>query len=470
MEAVWGNWVGQEIDEFTLLQHLGGSAGSAVYLTNRRTNGVAQKAAIRVIDARSPDADFRFSRWQSAVQLSHPHLIRLFGAGRFELNGTPLFYVVMEYADENLSQLLPTRPLTPAEARDMLEPALEALAYLHRQAFVHGDLRPGNIMAINDQLKLTADSLYRVGDRVPAASRTSPYAAPETQQGGISPAADVWALGVTLVEALTQGTPSRRPTGPGEPILPQMLPEVFHDIARHCLASDPAQRWTVADISARLSPTAPVRNALVPPQEAAPLPRRFNRRWFVAAAAVLAFIILLVWLTTGHKPETGQATKSTPEATKAQSPGAEKTSPPAEAASQKPSPLVEPHSTSKGSGNPKAQSSGNAPESAGATRAPDQTSEDSEVVHQVIPAVPRSARETITGRVKVRVKVNVDSEGKVSNAEFVDPGPSKYFARLAMQAAQGWEFRPSSDASRDWTLRFEFGRGGTTVHPVRSSH
>ena len=468
MAAVWEDWAGQVVDEFTLVQHLGSSSSSAVYLTNRRTNGVAHKAVIKLIDARSPGADLRFSRWQSAVQLSHPHLIRLFAAGRFELSGTPLFYAVMEYADENLSQLLPARPLTPTEARDMLEPVLEALAYLHKQGFVQGDLRPGNIMAINDQLKLAADSVYRIGDRVQARSGSNPYQAPESAQSGISPAADVWALGVTLVEALTQTAPSRRAPGANEPVLPQMLPEVFHDIARHCLVVDPAQRWTVADISARLSPTAPVRNALMPPQTVQPQ-RPFDRRWLAAAGAVLALIILLLWLAVRKSPETGRSQSANSEAARPGVQVTEKPRPPAEAAPQKPSPLVGQRPTGQEDENSNSASPGTAPEPPNATRGTSQPGADPEIVHEVIPSVPRSARETITGRVKVRVKVNVDSEGKVSNAELVDPGPSKYFARLAMQAAQGWRFQPSQDASRDWVLRFEFGRGGTTVHPSRSS-
>lgn len=467
MPVVWENWVGQTVDEFPLLQHLGSSTGKAVYLTNRRINGAGHKAAIKIIEAGSPDADFRFSRWQSAVQLSHPHLIGMFGAGRFELHGTPLFYAVMEYAEENLAQLLPTRPLTPAEARDMLEPLLEALAYLHRHGFVQGDLKPRNIMAINDQLKVAVDMLYRVGDHVPARSKVSPYDAPETALGTISAAADVWSLGITLVEGLTQLTPSRRQAEQGEPILPQMLPEVFHDIAQHCLIVDPTRRWSVSDISTRLSPTAPVRSAFATPQETPRPQPRLNRRWLGIAAGLLAIVILIVWAVmrrnSGGTPEAGK-----PEP--AQTGIAAKPTNPAEPAPQKPSPVVEPHSPPT-SGREKSTPRGGpeASEAASATNNVENADDQAEVLHQVIPNVPRSARETITGRVKVGVRVKVDSAGNVSDTELVNPGPSKYFARLAQEAAKDWKFQPSQDAVRDWVLRFEFGRSGTRVHPIRSS-
>ena len=61
----------------------------------------------------------------------------------------------------------------------------------------------------------------------------------------------------------------------------------------------------------------------------------------------------------------------------------------------------------------------------------------------------------------------MDSAGNVNDTEFVNPGPSKYFARLATEAAKDWKFEPAQDAARDWVLRFEFRRSGTSVHPVR---
>lgn len=465
MPVAWENCVGQTVDEFPLLQHLGGSAGSAVYLTTRRVNGAGHKAAIKIIEASSPGADFRFSRWQSAVQLSHPHLIRVFGAGRFELRGTPLFYAVMEYAEESLGQLLPTRPLTPAEARDMLEPLLEALAYLHRQGFVQGGLKPGNIMAINDQLKLAVDTVYRVGDHVPAGSKANPYDAPETADGVISPAADVWSLGITLVEALTQLTPSRRQAEQADPILPQMLPEVFHDIAQHCLIVDPARRWTVSDISNRLSPTAPVRSAFTTPQDTGRHQPGFHWRWLGIAAGVLVIAFLVGWLSLRRKPGNSEISKPEP----AQTSIAAKPTNPAEAAPQKPSPVIEPHSSRKSTrvNESPRTAEPEAPEPAPSTSNIEKSVDQAEVIHEVVPNVPRSARNTITGTVKVGVRVMVDSAGNVNDTEFVNPGPSKYFARLATEAAKDWKFEPAQDAARDWVLRFEFRRSGTSVHPVR---
>jgi TonB family protein len=76
-----------------------------------------------------------------------------------------------------------------------------------------------------------------------------------------------------------------------------------------------------------------------------------------------------------------------------------------------------------------------------------------------MPAVSKSARDTIHGTIKIRVKVRVDSAGNVNSASFVSPGPSKYFAGKAMEAAQQWKFVPGAVA-RTWIVRFAFRRSG----------
>ena len=101
-----------------------------------------QDAAIKLVAVDSANAELQLSRWRLGADLSHPHLIRIFEMGRGQLGNIGLFYVVMEYAEENLSQVLRHRALTPAEAYDMLDPAVDALAYLHGKGLVHGHLKP----------------------------------------------------------------------------------------------------------------------------------------------------------------------------------------------------------------------------------------------------------------------------------------------------------------------------------------
>jgi TonB family protein len=89
-----------------------------------------------------------------------------------------------------------------------------------------------------------------------------------------------------------------------------------------------------------------------------------------------------------------------------------------------------------------------------------------------LPDVPRKARETIQGKVRVNVRVRVDPSGRVSGAKLDSPGPSKYFSELALKAARRWKFDPAkvdgSNVASQWILRFEFGKAGTTVAASRA--
>jgi hypothetical protein len=88
-------------------------------------------------------------------------------------------------------------------------------------------------------------------------------------------------------------------------------------------------------------------------------------------------------------------------------------------------------------------------------------------VQEVIPDVPRRARHTIRGHVRVSVRLIVDKEGTVFAALVDKHGPSRYFARLAIEAAKKWTFAPvDTQAQRLMLVRFEFTREGTTARAV----
>src|ERR1700716_412001 len=286
MSDSWKQWEGQVVDaRFLLRQYLGGSEHSAVFLTERGTP--PQKVAIKFIQIDEPDAELQLFRWKHAAKLSHPNVLRTFESGRCRLSNFELLYVVMEYAEENLSQFLPQRPLTPAEARDVLAPTLEALGFLHAEGLVHGHVRPSNILAIEDQLKLSSDGVFSINEHseqshLPAAEpqqtilaaglrHPSPYDPPEIAKGIISPAGDIWSLGVTLAEALTQHLPAS-PSAAQDPVVPDTLPAIFLDITRHCLYRDPQRRWTVVEIAARLNPGSVAPSASAAKSSSAPSP------------------------------------------------------------------------------------------------------------------------------------------------------------------------------------------------------
>ena len=109
MPEAWNSWEGQVLNgEFHLRQYLGASEHSAVFLTEHCKQGL-QKAAIKLIPADPQYAELQLSRWRQAAELSHPNLIQLFQMGRCQHGNKELLYLVMEYADEDLAQVLPDR-------------------------------------------------------------------------------------------------------------------------------------------------------------------------------------------------------------------------------------------------------------------------------------------------------------------------------------------------------------------------
>jgi TonB family protein len=519
MPEAWKQWEGQIIEgRFPLRQYLGGSEHSAIFLTER-ADQEPHRAAIKLIPADSASAEIELSHWKAAAQLFHPHLLRLFQMGRCQLDEASLLYVVMECADEDLSQIVPQRPLTAEETRDMLEPVLDALGCIHRQGFVHGRLKPSNILAAGNKIKLSTDSLIRYTETAKL-RKPLPYDSPEAGSGRLSPTSDVWSLGMTLVETLTQHVPAWERVGHEDPILPKSLPAPFGRIARDCLRRDPNLRCSIADISARLNPStsapplavaSPVAAAAVPaaapaavpdhaPQSFGVPPRpgakpkkrisppppllgfpvaRFVRPAIAAGILLALFVIVpILWNRVSRSRPASVSTAENvkpPSHTPAKSAKAQSSS--KSAPSSKPSPQ-HPAQTAIKTTSDKQQvqkaSSSIAPVVSASTPAPSANSSTGaivpgEILDQVLPDVPQKARDTIFGKVRVSVKINVDASGNITSVDFSSPGPSRYFADQALAAAHRWEFAPAkmngSNVATEWIVRFEFSQLNTQVFP-----
>jgi eukaryotic-like serine/threonine-protein kinase len=539
-------WEGQTVEgTFPLRQYLGGSDHSAVFLTESGS-GDPQKAVIKLFPCDLATADMQLSNWESAGRLSHPNLLRLFRSGRCRIDGNDLLYLVMEYAEEDLSQILPQRALTPEETRDMLGPVLDALEYLHGRGFVHGDLKPANILATGDHLKLSSDRSSRIGESQGLSRKAGAYDPPEAISGMLTPAADVWSLGTTLVEVLTQHLPEWQPAPNRELLVPVNLPAPFLEIARECLRLEPHRRISVADIAARMNPravtaasasvpgsspsvspiaaaeqvsplTAQPRTSLpAPPSGAARMQNNPHRpppyrgsgsrsRFLVplVVGALLFAAILTVPRLLPHRPDAKSAptvvpdkparetairkpaesagaskSKAKPERESAVSQTAKSAAPAVPPAVQRTAPAAAPDSLKTTS--EKEQPSRAA--SSAATAASKETpkpgargiaSAKGEVLDQVLPDVSQKARATIHGKVRVSVKVHVDPSGGVSQAEFDSPGPSQFFADLALQAARKWAFTPpevnGKSVASEWRLQFEFTQKDTKVIPKQTA-
>jgi outer membrane biosynthesis protein TonB len=492
--------VGQVIDgKFRLGEFVGGDESSSVFLTDYDSPDV-RKAAIKLVPADSTEAEGLLARWRHAAKLSHPHMIRLLDMGCGELDGAAVLYVVMEYAEENLSSVIARRPLAPAEARAILGPVVDALAYVHAKGFVHCRIKPANIMAENDLLKISSDGLCRIGEFSGSVGKPGAYDPPEAAGGRISPAGDVWSLGMTLCEALTQRLPVWERTNQAEPALPSNLPAEFLDLARHCLRRDPQLRWSVADIAARLLPNAPT----PPKQIVRGAQYSFARRRFVGTAAPIGLALLAILAAArvfnhhshtepAHAVATADAPKqpevqpkvhaavqpkseTKPALTEAAVPVAKPTPPvaiPAEHAVEQPRPKKSVAAGVVTSTRAPARPKTDAPPQPAATAASSSGVVRGKVVKQFLPDASQKARDTIRGKVRINVKVHVDESGRVTQAAFDAPGPSQYFAERTLEAAKLWLFAPSKmdghNVPSEWVLRFEIDPTAINVYPAQTA-
>lgn len=458
MTDAWKQWEGELVDgRFQLLQFLGGSDHSAVFLAESKQP--SRKVALKFVDANPATAQLHLSRWERAAKLSHPHLLEILHSGRCQLGRSTMLYVVTEFAQENLSQILPNRPLNPTEVEYMLRSALEVLAYLHGQGLAHGRLKPGNIMAVSEELKVSSDTICRPGERRLDQSQPTVYDPPELTTSGLSPAGDVWSLGITLVEVLTQRASVGNGIRQDDLALPESLPAPFLEIARQCLRLDPQRRWTVADIAARLLPVP------APPKK-----KPLARYAMVAAVVGMAAIAILAGskysnhnVQTGPNPGTTVEQPAAPSAPAPQ-PAVPRAAPPVANRQAKPSGSPEGTDATTANARP--------PALPPVEKSPSGTVPGT-VVEQWLPPVSRRSRDTISGKVRVGVKVAVDSSGKVVSASLVSPGPSQYFAKLALDASRRWKFAPpqvdGEAVASEWVLRYQFGRQTTEVHPAQAA-
>jgi TonB family protein len=255
MSEAWKQWEGQVIDSrFPLRQLLGESSHSAVFATERLDRGGA-KAAIKLVAASGAAAEAQLARWRQVARLSHPNILPLYHYGRGRLGELELLFAVMEFADETLAEILPQRALSAGETRQMLENVIGALAYLHQQGLVHGDIQPANILAVGENIKLSSDTLRPIQEASGGTGHTGGATdSRPAASGSVEPAGDIYSLGIMLVQTLTQHSPFDAGTSLGHAAEP--LPAPFDDIVLHALHPDPQLRWTAADIAARLKPEA----------------------------------------------------------------------------------------------------------------------------------------------------------------------------------------------------------------------
>jgi len=201
-------------------------------------------------------------------KLKHPNIVRFYG---FEQDNSRS-YILMDFIEgETLKAKISNKkkkPFSLKTIKEIMRPLLSALQYAHNQEMIHCDIKPANIM-INKEGKvlLTDFGIARatyLDNRALTSSGSPAYMAPEqVDSQPLSPATDIYALGIILFEMLTGGT---RPFNGTQaqiqgrtgqrirweqvhsppPALYRINPSVnpaINDIVMECLEKNPSHRY-----------------------------------------------------------------------------------------------------------------------------------------------------------------------------------------------------------------------------------
>ncbi|MGW0551433.1 protein kinase domain-containing protein [Streptomyces altiplanensis] len=201
------------------------------------------------------------------ARLHHPGLVTVYDAGRHENHP----YLVMQLVrGATLRQKIATAPMTPLSAVRLGVRLARALAHVHAAGIVHRDVKPSNILLEADGRPYLTD--FGISRLVDATSHTVPgalvgtaaYLAPEQVLGtGAGPAADVYALGLVLLECLKgeleySGPPLEaaiarlhRP-----PVIPSRVPPALAGLLRDMTSKDEGARPDAQACAAALTDIA----------------------------------------------------------------------------------------------------------------------------------------------------------------------------------------------------------------------
>jgi tRNA A-37 threonylcarbamoyl transferase component Bud32 len=292
---------------------------------------VAVKVLRETTDTEGDLARF-LAETRTLARLSHPGLVTLLDGGT-TASGRP--YLVMELVDGPVLSASLDAPLDPVTVAEVGAQVAAALAYAHAQGVVHRDVKPGNVLLRDDgRVKLADFGIAKLLGDQSLQTRTGTvlgsvhYLAPEQVAfEEITPAVDVYALGLLMLRCLTGHHAFDGPTIESalarlsaDPDVPADLPQDWRDLLIAMTARAPGDRPSAAEVAGRLAGLSGARATtlvvpLVPPVSPGPAARRRRvlevaRGWLTAArgrtsrsplaagAAVLAVVLFVAAAVT----------------------------------------------------------------------------------------------------------------------------------------------------------------------------
>jgi serine/threonine protein kinase len=269
----WQKFVDQWFgSKYLLKEFLGCGAFGAVFRADEMlADRVMQSVAIKIVIADMDRLDEQLAELKLAVRLRHPNLINGITCEQGDLGGDLCLGLVMELADHSLESYVQTHPqgLSVETVKTIATHLVQGLAAIHKEGIVHRDLKPANVLLVGDLWKLAdfgiARSLQGKTSTQTNASQqigSMAYMPPEAYSGKISPAWDLWSLGVMIHQLATGRHPFPTQLAPElmqmvlaeEPQIDATLASPLTEIVAGCLLKDLKRRWSVKRVLAELNP------------------------------------------------------------------------------------------------------------------------------------------------------------------------------------------------------------------------
>jgi serine/threonine-protein kinase len=248
---------------YRLISKLGSGGMADVWLADDQM--LDRRVALKFLHERfAQDAQFveRFRREaQAAAGLQHPNVVGVYDRGEDEGR----HWIAMEYVEGAMLKELISQGLSVGEAVEIVRQILVGAKFAHARGIVHRDLKPQNVLVdAEGRARVTDFGIARAGASEITATGsvlgTAQYLSPEQAQGlEITPASDLYSIGVILYEALTGRVPfdaetpvavalkqvSERPEPPSR--LNPAVPRSLDAVVLRALAKDPNNRFASAD-------------------------------------------------------------------------------------------------------------------------------------------------------------------------------------------------------------------------------